>query len=46
MKKWAEDYPENVSIVLDNAGGTQIKLPAEWFLINPPKKPRAKRTKK
>lgn len=35
MKRWAEEFPDQVKVVIDNADGMEINMPTSWFKISP-----------
>ena len=41
MRKYAEEYPEEVQIVVENEDGSIVgRVPVTWFKMSPPRKGR------
>ena len=39
LKKYAEEYPDEVQVVVENGDGSLVgKVPASWFKFSPPRK--------
>ena len=38
LRRYAEDYPDQVHVEIDDAYGYQVSLPMEWIRVQPPRK--------
>lgn len=46
MKRWLEDFPNEVILKVQNDYGMEVEFPVEWFAVNAPAIKRKKQSAK